>query len=76
MSECEIEMGKERKSVVIGLPFETEAQRDIVYKLEDLFGKLGITFDTGSDGKTRDWYWDFSLKGNISISLTEITKVV
>jgi len=36
-------------------------------EIERTFLEMGITFDTGMGGDGRDWEWDWSLKGPISI---------
>lgn len=48
----------------------TEDQVEALFLIENLFThKLKVTFDTGCDGKTRDWEWDESLSGPIKIYL-------
>ena len=37
------------------------------YEVEKIFREMGISFDTGMGCEGRDWEWDFSLKGPISI---------
>ena len=38
-----------------------------VWDAQDAFRRMGIGFDTGSGCDGRDWEWDWSLKGPISI---------
>jgi hypothetical protein len=40
-------------------------------KIEKLFGELGIYFDTGSGLGGRDWEWDWSLTGPITVHLVD-----
>lgn len=49
--------------MILKLPFRTEDERKTVFEIESLLHTLGITFDTGTDFCTRDWYLDWSLKG-------------
>src|SRR5271165_2196504 len=37
------------------------------YDAEKIFHEMGITFDTGMGCDGRDWEWDWSLKGPISV---------
>lgn len=37
------------------------------YDAEKIFREMGISFDTGMGPDGRDWEWDFSLKGPISV---------
>ena len=39
-----------------------------VWEAQKLFGKMGIGFDTGSGFHGRDWEWDWSLSGPISVT--------
>ena len=45
----------------------TEEQRKHLHKAEGELLKAGVGFDTGYDfgSKTRDWEWDWSLKGAV-----------
>ena len=43
--------------------------RDKLFKIERIFRDIGVTFDTGAGFGNRDWCWDFSLKGPVSINL-------
>jgi hypothetical protein len=36
-----------------------------IMQIEKLLAEIGVTFDTGMDGKNRDWHLDWSLKGAI-----------
>jgi hypothetical protein len=38
-----------------------------VHIAEDAIRALGVNFDTGSGGAGRDWEWDYSLAGPISV---------
>jgi hypothetical protein len=38
-----------------------------LYQAQNLLNELGITFDTGSGCRGRDWEWDWSLHGPISL---------
>jgi len=46
---------------------------DKLNKINLLFSELGITFDTGSNGKSRDWEWDWSLKGPVKVTFVRFT---
>lgn len=37
------------------------------YEAEKVFHEMGISFDTGMGPDGRDWEWDWSLKGPISV---------
>ena len=45
------------------IPVEGERRMDQVRVVETLLGKLGVSFDTGTDYNTRDWELDDSLEG-------------
>lgn len=49
--------------VLIQLPFATQEQREKIFQIEKLLLEAGVSFDTGSDGITRDWEFDWSLEG-------------
>ena len=38
-----------------------------LFELEKLLSEMGISFDTGSDFKSRDWEWDWSLSGPVNV---------
>jgi len=38
-----------------------------IFELEKLLSEIGITFDTESDFKSRNWEWDWSLSGPINV---------
>ncbi len=40
---------------------------DRVFEVQRLLSEMGITFDSGSGPHGRDWEWDFSLSGPISV---------
>jgi hypothetical protein len=65
---------KENKLVPIEIPasgdFTAVAQqlhRGTIYEIEKQFREVGITFDKGLGLDGRDWEWDFSLSGPISV---------
>jgi hypothetical protein len=37
------------------------------FEAQDMFNRMGISFDTGSGSHGRDWEWDWSLRGPISV---------
>ena len=45
-----------------------------LYKVQELLGELGVSFDTGSDGKYRDWEWDWSLSGPVKVTFVRFTE--
>lgn len=45
----------------------TQDQKNDLSAAESALRAIGVTFDMGSDGNVRDWEWDWSLKGPISI---------
>lgn len=49
----------------------TDMQVDTLFKIEQLFRDIGISFDTGYDNmnEVRDWEWDWSLNGPIKVYL-------
>jgi hypothetical protein len=53
--------------VQIDLTKLSETQREKLEEIEAIFRDLGIHFDTGSDGGSRDWEWDWSLIGPIKV---------
>ncbi len=50
--------------------FQSGPYREIEQKLR----ALGISFDSGIGPDGRDWEWDFSLKGPISVRFRRVTK--
>jgi len=38
-----------------------------IMELEKLLHEMGIHFDTGTDFKSRDWEWDWSLRGPVNV---------
>jgi len=38
------------------------------FEAQALLNRMGISFDTGSGCHGRDWEWDFSLRGPISVT--------
>ena len=38
-----------------------------VFELEKLLREMGINFDAGTDFKSRDWEWDWSLSGPVNV---------
>ena len=55
-------------------PLTNEQMRKL-YKIEDLLGEIGVTFDTGQGYGGRDWMWDFSLDGPVRVKHLEKIKV-
>ena len=53
----------ERCEVVIKFKVSSKEQLDHLFKAQAELRKAGISFDTGSEGGTRDWEFDWSLKG-------------
>lgn len=53
----------ERCEVVIKFKVSSKEQLDHLFKAQAELRKAGISFDTGSGGGTRDWEFDWSLKG-------------
>jgi hypothetical protein len=49
----------------------TKSNLDRLFKIEELFAEMGITFDTGGGCGGRDWEWDWSLKGPIKLEIRE-----
>lgn len=45
----------------------TEFQRSPLVETEEALRRLGVGFDTGMGGDGREWEWDFSLSGPISV---------
>jgi hypothetical protein len=54
---------EKEKGIILKLPFKAPNERRTVFKIEHLLRTLGVSFDTGTDFTTRDWYLDWSLKG-------------
>ena len=48
----------------------SKEQFEILHEIEILFHKMNITFDTGY-GCGRDWEWDWSLKGPVSVIISK-----
>lgn len=46
----------------------------LVWDAQECLNKMGIRFDTGSGCHGRDWEWDYSLKGPISIQFRSRAK--
>lgn len=38
-----------------------------IMELEKLLHEMGINFDTGTDFRSRDWEWDWSLSGPVNV---------
>lgn len=45
-----------------------------LFKLEQLLDEMGIHFDTGTDFRTRDWEWDWSLSGPVKVFFKKLVK--
>ena len=41
-------------------------------QIENLFIELGITFDSGGGKGTRDWEWDWSLEGPVTVEFRKM----
>lgn len=65
--------GKLHYRVKFNLAKMTQDQKNDLWGIESALRRIGITFDAGSDGDVRDWEWDWSLKGPISIEAREPT---
>lgn len=55
------------EQIIITFKELTKEQRELVFQAERELSKAGISFDTGSGCNGRDWYFDWSLKGNVQI---------
>lgn len=58
----------------VGIHFNLDDSRVTLEKIQDierLFHEMGITFDTGAGSGERDWFFDWSLKGPIKVSIQE-----
>ena len=75
---CNPEQSQKEVAVGIKIRVSTEEQREILYQIEDLFHKLGITFDTGAcqlnGALVRDWEFDWSLSGPIRVYFRNLVK--
>jgi hypothetical protein len=64
--------------VEVGIHFDmsvmTKEQINKLFQAQKLLNEIGITFDTGADGKQRDWEWDWSLKGPVHVSFRRMSK--
>jgi len=49
-------------------------QREAFYRARHELGKVGISFDTGTNGACFDWEWDWSLKGPVRVLFKQFTK--
>lgn len=45
----------------------SEETLQATHELREIFTKMGISFDTGGGCGTRDWEWDYSLRGPIEV---------
>ena len=45
-----------------------------VFELENLLDEMLINFDTGTDFKSRDWEWDWSLHGPVKVFFKKFVK--
>ncbi len=45
----------------------TREQKDALSEAESALSRAGISFDMGGDGNVRDWEWDWSLNGPMTI---------
>lgn len=61
----------------VGIQFDltvmTPEQRQKLFEVERLLGELGVAFDRGSDGRQRDWEWDWSLRGPVRVVFQRFT---
>ena len=46
----------------------TDLHRGTFYEIQKQFADVGITFDSGMGPEGRDWEWDWSLTGPISVT--------
>lgn len=73
MTLCEHSGSSSRgREVAVGIHFDLTMFKpedlDKLFAAESLLRQIGVTFDTGSNGKTRDWEWDWSLNGPVKVS--------
>ena len=59
MKEAEVKEAE----VLIKFPSPTEEQILHLFNAQDELAKAGVSFDTGSGCGSRDWEFDWSLKG-------------
>ena len=45
-----------------------------LYKIQQMMNEIGVTFDTGLGFGGRDWEWDWSLRGPISVKFKTACK--
>lgn len=48
--------------------------RERLFQAQKFLNEMGICFDTGSGFHGRDWEWDFSLRGPISVRFRRVTE--
>ena len=60
--------------VSVNIPFTRSVGEDVLINIEEALEEKGITFDTGTDFKSRDWELDFSLKGATPPEVMKILK--
>jgi hypothetical protein len=57
---------------MVGIHFnlnDTKVNIEKLFQVQSLLNEMGISFDTGAGGGQRDWFFDFSLQGPISVTI-------
>lgn len=63
---------RRREPVYVGIHFDlSKVNINDLHKIEKLLYKNGINFDMGSGDNVRDWEWDWSLKGPITVTFRQ-----
>ncbi len=65
---CEVEV-----NILWDLSKMDAAQRALFFEITRALPLLGVSFDTGSDGKGFDWEWDWSLRGPVKVHFRRFT---
>jgi hypothetical protein len=62
-------MAQNNKSHPVLIQFDlSKVDINKVFEIERLLHKIGVHFDTGAGFGFRDWNWDYSLTGPVSVT--------